>query len=133
MTKTAEWRVWSNMIQRCTNPSNPRFADYGGRGIKVCSRWVGSLANFIQDMGLKPDNMSLDRIDNDGDYCPENCHWTTASEQNLNKRKYKNNTTGITGVDMYKGRFRVRYRKKHVGIYLTLDDAINARKLAEGN
>ena len=74
------------MIQRCTNSSNPAWGYYGGRGIKVCDRWR-DFANFLADMGSRPDGRTLDRMDNDGGYEPSNCRWATWAQQNTNKRK----------------------------------------------
>jgi hypothetical protein len=76
------------MIHRCFNPKAQFFADYGGRGITVCERWL-IFENFLADMGLPPPRMSLDRRDNDGDYEPDNCRWATAREQALNKFRKK--------------------------------------------
>jgi hypothetical protein len=73
------------MVQRCTNPNNIGFADYQGRGITMDERWM-VFANFLADMGERPDGTSLDRIDNDGPYEPGNCRWATQSEQNRNQR-----------------------------------------------
>jgi hypothetical protein len=80
------YATWSNMIQRCTNPRNARFFDYGGRGISVCGRWL-TFQNFEADMGVRPTPAhSLDRVNNDGNYQPDNCEWATKSKQRLNSR-----------------------------------------------
>jgi len=81
------YRVWSTMNQRCTNPNRKGYQNYGGRGIKVCQRWKHSFANFLADMGERPDGYTLERINNDGDYEPENCKWDTRQAQIRNQRK----------------------------------------------
>ena len=84
-TRTTTYVVWMNMIQRTTNPRNPAWRDYGGRGITVCKRWR-DFAAFLADMGERPDGLTLDRIDNDRGYEPGNCRWATWSEQRRNQR-----------------------------------------------
>lgn len=78
---TGEYKSWSDMRQRCTNPNNKYFHRYGGRGITICDRWLNSFENFLEDMGLKPaKGYHIDRIDNDKGYFKENCQWLSPSE-----------------------------------------------------
>lgn len=86
------YTTWATMKSRCYNSNSFKFKHYGARGITVCERWLNSFPNFLEDMGDRPDGMTLSRIDNDGPYCKENCEWQTPSQQNYNRRKYKRNT-----------------------------------------
>lgn len=90
LSKNNIYAIWSNMKARCNNPKHEKFKDYGGRGIKVCKEWNDSFINFLNDMGFQPNkSYSIDRIDVDGNYCPENCKWSTPLEQSKNKRIHK--------------------------------------------
>lgn len=106
---TPEYSTWRCLLQRALNPKNARFKDYGGRGIGVCQRWRENFLNFLDDVGHRPTpNHSLDRIDNDKDYSPENCRWATRSEQQRNTRRsrmltYEGETRCITEWSTIKG------------------------------
>lgn len=84
-----EYKTWGSMIQRCENPKCQAFEDYGGRGISICPRWRNSFENFLKDMGPRPQGMSIERKDGDGNYEPGNCIWATKLAQTQNRRNTK--------------------------------------------
>lgn len=131
--------TWAGMLSRCTNPSSPHWENYGGRGIKVDPRWH-HFRDFAEDMGLPPEaGLTIDRKDNNAGYCKANCHWTTKSEQAANRRTFKNNTTGYTGVvettvsmSAFEARYdyeKVRYK---LGCFSTAQEAAEVREAFVG-
>lgn len=137
MNRTPEYNSWADMRGRCRDPFNASYKRYGGRGIKVCDRWNANdgsgYLNFLADMGRKPSPQhSLDRIDPDGEYCPENCRWATIKEQNMNKKsttvvEWNGEKDSLTGwakrLDMVVP--AVKYNYEHG---LPLDTRRHARK-----
>jgi hypothetical protein len=96
MKGTPEYEAWCNMKARCYNPNYDFYVDYGGRGIKVCERWLHSFENFFADMGKRPNaDYSIDREDVDGDYEPGNCRWADRPTQSQNRRMRRDNKTGV--------------------------------------
>lgn len=108
--KTNTYYIWTSIKQRCYNKKMKRYKSYGGRGIKVCDRWLNSFSNFLSDMGEKPSNLSLDRIDNDQGYSPENCRWAT-------KREQANNTRTNNIIQYKNQKFTLTEFARHIGIH----------------
>ena len=129
------YKTWDTMKQRTSNPNDKDYPDYGGRGIRVCDRWLGpyGFRNFLEDMGEKPENHSLDRIDNNGNYSKENCRWATIYEQHANKRN-NNETVGVGWLKQrskWQAYIRVEGKLKNLGSFINYADAVAARRAAE--
>ena len=129
MSNTRTYKSWESMKTRCYNENCNRYKNYGGRGISVCNEWKNSFLQFLKDMEERPENKSLDRIDNNGNYEPSNCKWSTFKEQMSNRSPMKNKT-GFTGVEKINNKFRARIwiNKKliNLGIFESPEEAHNA-------
>ena len=135
MKKHRFYNTYRNMMQRCYTKSNPAYKDYGGRGITVCEEWL-DVVKFIEWCESTCPNekgISLDRIDNDKGYSPENCRWTDATTQNINQRMRRTNTSGYVGIHWVESRLkwvsRINVEKKRIwlGDYNTIEEAAQAR------
>ena len=125
------YSIWQYMLDRCSNLNHEHYKDYGGRGISVCLEWH-DINNFINDMHPRIEGASIDRINNNGNYCKENCRWATTKEQGNNKRDtifitYKNQTKCITDWADFLGIKRrtiyMRHRRKY-----SIEEIINGKK-----
>lgn len=129
-----EYKSWNAMKQRCTNPNNPEYKNYGGRGIKYDKKWE-TFGGFFEDMGVRPENTTLDRIDVDKDYNKTNCRWATKEQQQRNQRIHKNPEVGITYDENHKTCkwvAGISYKnKRHANRFKTKNEAINWRKRKE--
>lgn len=118
---------WS-MLMRCDNPKSISYKNYGGRGITVCNRWRGQdgFMNFIEDMGNRPHGMTLDRVDVNGNYEPENCQWATREQQYSNRRDASKHIGVVWNGQ--KSKWQARLKSKHIGFFNDINEAIKARK-----
>lgn len=142
--RSPEFETWRSMVARCTNPKYSGYANYGGRGISVCKRWLVGDGNrhgfiyFIVDMGLRPEGCTINRINNDGNYEPSNCEWATLADQRSNRRKerlYRRRNSACRLIGVYADSDRRRWRARitinqhciFIGNYSTAIEAALAR------
>ncbi len=129
------YNTWKQMVGRCNNPKNKNYKDYGGRGIIVCEEWL-DVRNFIEWAEATHPNiegLTLDRIDNDKGYSPENCTWSDKTTQAINQRIGKNNKSGYVGViwhirnKKWGANIRINKILKQIGSFKTIEEAVQAR------
>lgn len=128
------YKTWRGMKQRTSNPNTWEYKYYGGKGVRICERWLNSFEAFVEDMGEKPSTeYTLDRIDCDGNYEPKNCRWATPYEQSINKRPRGTSlAVGVcyTARGAWVARLVIAKRKVHESYHRTEEDAIIARNMA---
>lgn len=128
------YKTWLSMMYRCYNANAKQYGDYGGRGIEVCEAWK-DIRNFVKwvETSNWEEGLTLDRINTNGNYCPENCTFSDRTHQSINQRMQSNNTSGFTGVSWYKkkNKWRVRVqifkKEKIIGYFHNLEDVVKAR------
>jgi len=132
----AEYNVWGDMIQRCTNKKCFVYKHYGGRGIRVCQEWRKSFKVFFNDMGPRPRGTSIERINNELGYFPGNCIWANKTIQVRNRRLSPQNSTGVNGIYVnrqgkYCAGIKLNYKQIYLGSFKTIEEATEARRLGE--
>lgn len=136
MCETSIYKLWSGMIQRCTNKNHSKYYLYGGNNVSICDRWL-KFENFYEDMGDRPDGKSLNRINGAKIYSKETCEWASYSTQSFDQRLRKDNSSGVTGVYWNKRQQKwtaaIYFKNKRIslGSFTIKSEAVHARKQAE--
>ena len=135
MTHHRLYSIYNNMKNRCLNKNFHKFESYGKRGIKICDEWLQEFKSFYTwafSCGYK-EGLTLDRIDVDGNYCPENCRWVDIHIQASNKRPYNNSKTGYKGIypkgSKFAAQINVNKERFYLGSFKTIKEAVNARNI----
>ena len=127
------WKTWQGMLYRCNNSKSPSFINYGARGIKVCEEWLDIKVFIAWADATYITGMTLDRIDNNGNYEPNNCTWSDRTIQSIKQRKGVDNTSGYVGItwdkaiNKWKARISNYGKTKHLGDYICKEEAVLAR------
>lgn len=129
------YKTWVNMIHRCSDSNFKQYKDYGGRGIKVCDEWkdIRNFIDWVENSSNWEEGLTLDRINTNGNYSPDNCTFSDRNIQSINQRMQNNNTSGFTGVDWdkryskWRARIQIYGKCKYIGYFYNIEDAVKAR------
>lgn len=135
LAESNTYKTWLSMKERCTNPNSKSYSKYGAIGVEICERWISSFENFLEDMGERPNGMTLNRVGGVPLYSKDTCEWATSSVQGYDQKKKNTNTSGKSGVSSTKYGTWTAYidcnKRLHLGTFKTFEAAVAAREKAE--